>query len=475
LGWGYALSKERENAMRVRNSYTYTILPDPVGVNANSTLYAFDMNSSDEVVGWFSNPSAGQHGFLYSGGTYTILDDPGGATYPMGINANGDVVGWFNDRTGDHAFLYSGGSFTTLPDLGYNTFAEGINKSGQIVGYYQVEVSVNFQNHGFLYSGGTYITLDDPLASNSNPKTTANGTIPLRINAEGQVVGYYYDSSGNVHGFLYQNGQYTTLDDPTPGTIATYALGINDKGEIVGTFTTDAGGSYNFLYSHGHFTTLNIFRIPEDITNDGQIITDGQYSPGGYIFTPTGSVTVSSGETHIVSSGQTESGDIVLAGGTLDVLSGGTISSTVDSGTINVYGIASNTTLSGGMLEVASGGSTGSGAITFTNSGGILQLDASQSFQGVIAGFSSPSGVTEEIDLRDIVFGNTTKVSFQEAKNHLSGTMTVTDGTHTANLTLLGQYSTGNFSLASDSHGGTVVTDPLVGSSGHEALFGAHT
>jgi len=51
----------------------------------------------------------------------------------------------------------------------------------------------------------------------------------------------------------------------------------------------------------------------------------------------------------------------------------------------------------------------------------------------------------------------------------------VTDGTHTANLTLLGQYSTGNFSLASDGHGGTVVTDPLVGSAGHAALFAAQT
>jgi len=45
------------------------------------------------------------------------------------------------------------------------------------------------------------------------------------------------------------------------------------------------------------------------------------------------SVTVSSGQTYSVSSGQTDIGDIVLAGGTLDVLSGGVISNTIDSGT----------------------------------------------------------------------------------------------------------------------------------------------
>ena len=126
-------------------------------------------------------------------------------------------------------------------------------------------------------------------------------------------------------------------------------------------------------------------------------------------------------------------------------------------------------------MEVA-GGASISGPITFKNAGGILQLDDSQHFHGLIAGFASPKGVIEEIDLGDITFGKQTKVSFKEDKNHLSGTLTVTNGTQTASLTLLGQYSTGNFNLASDGHGGTMVTDPpLVGSSGHAALFGAQT
>jgi len=144
---------------------------------------------------------------------------------------------------------------------------------------------------------------------------------------------------------------------------------------------------------------------------------------------------------------------------------------------VSSAGIASGTTINGGKLEVASGGSTGSGAVTFTSAGGILELDDSQHFHGLIAGFASPKGVIEEIDLQDISFGKKTKVSFNEAKNHLSGTLTVTDGTHMANLTLLGQYSTGMFSLASDGHGGTIVTDPPVDSAGHghAALFAGQT
>ena len=39
----------------------------------------------------------------------------------------------------------------------------------------------------------------------------------------------------------------------------------------------------------------------------------------------------------------------------------------------------------------------------------------------------------------------------------------MTDGTHTANILLLGQYVAGNFNLSNDGTGGTLVTDPPVG------------
>jgi hypothetical protein len=54
-------------------------------------------------------------------------------------------------------------------------------------------------------------------------------------------------------------------------------------------------------------------------------------------------------------------------------------------------------------------------------------------------------------------------VPFEEerpAGNNLSGTLTVTDGSHTAHITLLGGYSPSQFTSASDGHSGTVITDP---------------
>ena len=55
-----------------------------------------------------------------------------------------------------------------------------------------------------------------------------------------------------------------------------------------------------------------------------------------------------------------------------------------------------------------------------------------------------------------------TIVSWQDNGLGTGGTLSVTDGVHTANLALLGQYVAANFSLASDSHGGTIVNDPPV-------------
>ena len=51
-------------------------------------------------------------------------------------------------------------------------------------------------------------------------------------------------------------------------------------------------------------------------------------------------------------------------------------------------------------------------------------------------------------------------LAFSEAGNNQSGTLSVSDGTHAASILLLGQYVAGNFHIASDGTGGTIVTDP---------------
>jgi trimeric autotransporter adhesin len=200
---------------------------------------------------------------------------------------------------------------------------------------------------------------------------------------------------------------------------------------------------------------------------------------------------VSSGGTDVVASGGTEFGtqvrggvDVVLAGGTA---SGTTVSSGLQdvfgsaSGTIVSSGgfelvfsggVASGTTIGGGFMEVMSGGSVGgaSGTATFAGSGS-LQLDDSQHFLGRVGGFQSGT----LLDLSDIPFvAGTTTVGFMSATG--SGTLTVSDHNgHTANITLLGQFMAGQFNIAADGHGGTVVFDPPVSSSDPNQLAPANT
>jgi hypothetical protein len=115
----------------------------------------------------------------------------------------------------------------------------------------------------------------------------------------------------------------------------------------------------------------------------------------------------------------------------------------------------SSTILSGTTLTLAGASAE---TITFANDkgdAGTLVLDHSASFTGQISGFAGDGTLSnsDSIDLKDI--------DFAAAKETYSGgILTVTDDDHTANLHFDGDYVVGNFVLASDDHGGTLVIDP---------------
>ncbi len=96
-----------------------------------------------------------------------------------------------------------------------------------------------------------------------------------------------------------------------------------------------------------------------------------------------------------------------------------------------------------------------SGTVKFAGSTGTLTIDNSASFSGTIAG-QLPIG--DKIDLTDITSGANATVAY--SGNNSPGTLTVSDGTHTASIALLGNFSLGNFIVSSDGHGGTLLVDP---------------
>jgi probable HAF family extracellular repeat protein len=113
------------------------------------------------------------------------------------------------------------------------------------------------------------------------------------INDSGQVVGNAETPSGDVHAFLYDNGEMKDLGI-LPGGSRSSASGINDSGQVVGTANAppDLRINHPFLYENGEMKDLNDLLTPEysadwvlyrlaAINNTGQVVGDGWHRPTG--------------------------------------------------------------------------------------------------------------------------------------------------------------------------------------------------
>lgn len=168
---------------------------------------------------------------------------------------------------------------------------------------------------------------------------------------------------------------------------------------------------------------------------------------------------------------QTGSLALTINTGTKTVSNAGTIEAT-GSGGLTIAGAVANT----GVLEAnkgnltVSGAVTGTGAavvngatlaffsafnenVTFAFAGGVLALANSQAYTATITGFSKTGAAS--LDLRDIGFVSVNEAAFSGTS--AGGVLTVTDGTHTARLNLVGSYRTSTWTASSDGSGGVIV------------------
>jgi uncharacterized membrane protein len=221
------------------------------------------INAQGQIVGM-----VGSHGFLLDHGTFTLIDVPGASeTQARGINDKGQIVGLYFDGQsggpGRHGFLLDHGIFTTIDMPGSTTgLLDGINDKGQIVGSFSGGVFLLDHGHftnvptlidafainargeivGDAVQGGSCVLDNGAVNIIDVPGSVANTTRALRINNRGQVVGFYFFDTH--HGFLFDHGRFTTID--VPGAVATELTGINGAGHIVG-FFNDAGGQHGFV------------------------------------------------------------------------------------------------------------------------------------------------------------------------------------------------------------------------------------
>ena len=260
-----------------------------------------------------------------------------------------------------------------------------------------------------------------------------------------------------------------TILDVTTANLIVAAGGatLTGGGEL---FLTDK--STNSI--HGAGATATLTNAGDRIVGAGQLgggnmilinelggIIDGDYAAG---------LTINTGAQVIVNGGEIES----AKSGAVSILSAVANSGTLYAlGKLTVTGAVSGA----GVVRIAGGvadfTSTFSQNVAFTTAGGVLELSHSLTYTGQISGFAKTP--ISSLDLVDIGFGPNTKATFSGTVR--SGLLTVTDGTHTANITLEGNYLGSVFAVAGDGHNGTSVTDspaaaPLVAAM---AGFGAQT
>jgi len=155
------------------------------------------INNAGYYTGFF-NPTIDEaptfQGFAVApdGTTTTFLVE--GETYPFGINNHNEIVGYFSSPGEEtyHGFVRTAQGLITQLDMpgAASTSAFGINDLGVVVGAANVNGALATC---FVYSGGTFTPFSVPGAESTNL---------LAIDNRGHLAGTYYDSTGNLHGFI---------------------------------------------------------------------------------------------------------------------------------------------------------------------------------------------------------------------------------------------------------------------------------
>jgi uncharacterized membrane protein len=228
--------------------------------------------------------------------SYTTLDFPGAAaTTISGINADGQMVGFYRDPGGKtHGFVRRGETYASVDFPGAAwTVARGISASGEVVGAYRMPGEPDQNAHGYrLARDGQFSKIDFP---------GHTSTVPVRLLMDGTIVGCYHDAAGadSMHGMSFVKNAFSGLDRPmsmhqgatpdgrtivgffaemtdmkrnrgyvlegqsftpfdVPGSASTTAVDINASQAIVGVYEAPAGKAHGFVREGSQYATLDV-------------------------------------------------------------------------------------------------------------------------------------------------------------------------------------------------------------------------
>jgi hypothetical protein len=271
-----------------------------------------------------------------------------------------------------------------------------------------------------------------PVTNNTGNMVVSDGaTLPLSgiVNNSGTIV---LNSTSNKtdleliqHGITLQGGGALRLSDGVANAI----------------FGTDP--------------SVTLTNVDNTISGAGQL-GEGQltlHNKGTIIASAGSALTIDTGANAVVNSGTlgaTGSGGLVIHS---DIVNSGLL--WANGGSVKIDGNVSGTgsALIDGRATFEIGGAFGGNVRLDTGANATLKIDHAADFSGAVAGFDG----SDVLDLADLAFGKNTTLGYAANSSNTGGTLTVSDGTHTANIALLGQYMASSFAMSADGFGGTLI------------------
>jgi hypothetical protein len=209
---------------------------------------AYGILADGTVLGCYhdGNPATAMFGYTKGPKGVTTQSYPQATPFSMHYSATPDgktTVGAYlsgaNQLDNWHGYLVEGGKVVSFDVPGkVGTQALGISPGRTVVGVYRLGAGTAWTGHGFVAeTNGS----SDPASWSFSLVDVPDAvqTVPRALNAKGELVGYYYDAAGVVHGFVA-----TAAPAPTPSNPAAPVSGSPAPlPPSTGTGLAEGGGS----------------------------------------------------------------------------------------------------------------------------------------------------------------------------------------------------------------------------------------
>ncbi len=419
-----------------------------------------------------------------SGGAQHIIGSQGSATEQSATILGGGVQLVYGSSSSGGALVISSTVFSGGLEYAY---------SGGTIGSTTSYGTPSQTNYGPQVSGGR-LWVKDPGAVISNAVLFTSGS---KVYAWSGGVATNTTMQSGTESHVYGGGIDSGITVQVGAIEQVYSGGVS-------TNTTIYGGGLQYVFGSGSTQQAFVYGGTQDVWSNGTATSSQvEYSTkigqpmvgvvgsqfvylggsavhaivtGGYQGVFSGGI---ASDTH-VTSGEINSGTISASSHVgLEVVHDGgiAINTWVESGAIELVhsnGVISGATIAGGILELGHGAIIGSGTISFNGGGGTVKFAEAVTYSplGSISGLTSGGG-GGRLDFAAIPYtqGQTSLSYTSSDPGNTSGTLKITSGVLVATVSLLGSYMAANFTMESDNHGGTLVTDPPIAAADQQSLL----